>query len=140
MRQRYNFTYEANSTTCSSYQFQCTSGDCVNAHYKCDGDRDCDDGSDEVDCPCDGNRFRCATSGRCIRSHQRCNDRQDCEDGSDEFGCDENVLRRLTEVVSDGESSVLAMVSAMEIESSTKYDLFDASEMAFQVRLAIATK
>ena len=46
----------------------------------------------------------------------------------------------MTEVVSDGESSILAMVSAMEIESSTKYDLFDASQMAFQVRTAILTK
>ena len=46
----------------------------------------------------------------------------------------------MTEVVNDGESSVLAMVSAMEIESSTKYDLFDANEKAFQVRLAMATK
>jgi len=131
-RQRFNFTNDANMTTCSSYQFQCNSGDCVNANYKCDGDQDCDDGSDEVDCGDCGNRFRCATSGRCIRSYQRCNDRQDCEDGSDEFGCDENVLHRMTEVVSDGESSILAMVSAMGIESSTKYDLFDASEMAFQ--------
>ena len=58
---------DANSTNCSSYQFQCTSGDCVSSNYKCDGDRDCNDGSDELGCPCSRNQFRCATSGRCLR-------------------------------------------------------------------------
>ena len=62
-----NFTNDANSTDCGSYQFQCASGDCVNANYKCDGDRDCNDGSDELGCPCDNNEFRCASDGRCLR-------------------------------------------------------------------------
>ena len=37
---------------CSSKELACASGDeCFPAVYKCDGDKDCDDGSDEHNCP-----------------------------------------------------------------------------------------
>ena len=121
-----------NSTSCGSYEFQCENGGCVNANYKCDGDRDCNDGSDEVDCPCDESNFRCTTSGICLSGWKKCNDRRDCEDGSDELGCDENVLRRLTEGVGEGENFFLEAVSEAGIESKTKYELFDSIQIAFE--------
>ena len=38
-------------STCSTSQFQCkTSKHCIRAIYRCDDDRDCIDGSDEVGC------------------------------------------------------------------------------------------
>ena len=74
-----------------------------------------------------------------LRSYQRCNDRRDCDDGSDEIGCSENVLRRLTQIVEEGESGLLAAVSDAGIGSSTKYELFEAVQMVFQVMLAILT-
>ena len=35
---------------CASDQFECNSGECVAARYKCDGRMDCPDGSDERGC------------------------------------------------------------------------------------------
>ena len=75
-----------------------------------------------------------------FRDYYKCNDRRDCEDGSDELGCDENFLRRKTQIVGDGEDFFLAAVSDAGIESNTKYELFEAIQTAFQVRLSIATQ
>lgn len=58
--------------SCENYQckngtFQCASGHCIAAHFRCDGDRDCRDMSDEANCPprfpggryCPESRFQC---------------------------------------------------------------------------------
>ncbi|XP_075854645.1 low-density lipoprotein receptor-related protein 8 isoform X6 [Microcebus murinus] len=70
-------------------QFACRSGECVHLGWRCDGDRDCKDKSDEADCPlgtCRGDEFQCG-DGTCVLSIKRCNQEQDCPDGSDEAGC-----------------------------------------------------
>ncbi|XP_001112940.1 low-density lipoprotein receptor-related protein 8 isoform X2 [Macaca mulatta] len=70
-------------------QFACRSGECVHLGWRCDGDRDCKDKSDEADCPlgtCHGNEFQCG-DGTCVLAIKRCNQEQDCPDGSDEAGC-----------------------------------------------------
>ena len=35
---------------CESWEFQCDSGECIEARLKCDGNRDCPDATDEFDC------------------------------------------------------------------------------------------
>ncbi|XP_054092229.1 low-density lipoprotein receptor-related protein 8 isoform X14 [Callithrix jacchus] len=70
-------------------QFACRSGECVHLGWRCDGDRDCKDKSDEADCPlgtCRGDEFQCG-DGTCVLAIKHCNHEQDCPDGSDEAGC-----------------------------------------------------
>ena len=35
---------------CDSYEFSCDNGECVPNNYRCDGDNDCGDNSDEDGC------------------------------------------------------------------------------------------
>lgn len=62
--------------------FVCASGDVVDAGWVCDGEPDCDDGSDEVDCA----DFVCGDGG-VVPAAWRCDGEGDCDDGSDEVGC-----------------------------------------------------
>ena len=78
---------------CNEDEFQCTTGrrNCISSRYKCDGRRDCMDGSDEtpsacsLECP--EGMWRCA-SGQCIGPDdgpdRKCDGWADCKDGSDE--------------------------------------------------------
>lgn len=40
-----------NGSSCRSDGFQCRNGDCIKKVYQCDREHDCDDKSDEIDCP-----------------------------------------------------------------------------------------
>ncbi|XP_063419022.1 very low-density lipoprotein receptor-like [Mytilus trossulus] len=76
--------------TCSSDQFKCYSGQCILMKWKCDGQRDCNDGTDESDCnasTCNAEQFNC-TNGKCIDIDWRCDGDYDCSDYSDEERCE----------------------------------------------------
>ena len=36
--------------SCTGYQWQCYNDKCIPSSYRCDGDNDCGDNSDETDC------------------------------------------------------------------------------------------
>ncbi|XP_056009495.1 basement membrane-specific heparan sulfate proteoglycan core protein-like isoform X3 [Ostrea edulis] len=75
---------------CLPDQFQCASGECIDAIFKCDSQDDCFDGSDEKNCPvtvCREDEFRCSDNRQCIPLAFRCNLQRDCVDGSDEERC-----------------------------------------------------
>ncbi|XP_062822809.1 basement membrane-specific heparan sulfate proteoglycan core protein isoform X3 [Anolis carolinensis] len=75
---------------CRKDEAVCHNKQCIPREYVCDGERDCRDGSDELNCgtptPCEPNEFKCR-NGHCALKLWRCDGDFDCMDGSDELDC-----------------------------------------------------
>ena len=77
--------------TCKEDQFKCNSGHCIAKKLVCDGQKDCRDVSDEMNCPtrypggrfCPPQLFQCNNSV-CLRKDFLCDGDDDCGDNSDE--------------------------------------------------------
>ncbi|KAM6977638.1 MAM and LDL-receptor class A domain-containing protein 1 [Aplochiton taeniatus] len=85
--------------TCGPEQFQCVhSFQCVHETWRCDGEMDCADQSDEEQCPglvpgtlppqdrCRPDQYQCSDH-RCVPSLLRCDGAHDCPHGEDEYSC-----------------------------------------------------
>jgi len=73
--------------SCSGYS--CWSGECIPGSWVCDGNEECEDGTDEMGCPQDNcGEYKCH-SGECLYSEFVCDGTDDCKDGTDELGCPE---------------------------------------------------
>uniref|UniRef100_A0A672MYF6 Low-density lipoprotein receptor-related protein 8-like n=1 Tax=Sinocyclocheilus grahami TaxID=75366 RepID=A0A672MYF6_SINGR len=70
--------------------FACKNGQCLPARWRCDGEPECPDGSDEADSTCSRQtcppeKFDCGGStSKCVSLSWRCDGEQDCENGADE--------------------------------------------------------
>ncbi|XP_068174430.1 low-density lipoprotein receptor-related protein 3 [Antennarius striatus] len=86
-------------SSCQSDEFLCGNGKCLPRSWKCNGQDECGDGTDERSCsppPTEAQSGLCplgsiscteAQSTRCLPAALRCNGAHDCADGTDEFGC-----------------------------------------------------
>jgi hypothetical protein len=68
--------------------FTCRNGNTIGKYLRCDGARDCVDGSDEDGCAL----FTCKNGSNVVAT-KRCNQVPDCPDSSDEDGCPTFVCR-----------------------------------------------
>ncbi|CAA9997508.1 unnamed protein product, partial [Nesidiocoris tenuis] len=87
---------------CHSHELQCRNGHCVDKTLVCNGEDDCEDGTDELHCKkeqvtsagnqsnhrCSPNEFSCQSNNACLPSSSRCDGKADCPLGEDEKGCD----------------------------------------------------
>ncbi|XP_014875306.1 SCO-spondin [Poecilia latipinna] len=75
------------SSVCRSYELRCASGgQCVPQAWRCDGETDCVDGSDELQCaaPCGPGQMLCLSGDQCVDYQQLCDGTPHCRDASDE--------------------------------------------------------
>ena len=87
---------------CPSHEFACNDavGNCIPQRWVCDGQRDCLDGTDEMqfeNCTkviCGPMFFKCNSTGRCIPRNWVCDSDIDC--GADDHSDEEDNCSKLT--------------------------------------------
>ncbi|KAM6902150.1 vitellogenin receptor-like [Xenentodon cancila] len=85
--------YRGQILGCPKGQWQCDDGSCITDAWRCDGQGDCLDGSDEMDCAetsgsdCPAGQFPCVDSVGCVDASARCDGQIQCPTGSDEENC-----------------------------------------------------
>uniref|UniRef100_A0A8U8CAY6 Sortilin-related receptor n=1 Tax=Geospiza parvula TaxID=87175 RepID=A0A8U8CAY6_GEOPR len=83
---------------CSRFEFECQQlHKCIPNWKRCDGVRDCQDGTDERNCPTPSSLscpsgFRCEDGEACILLPERCDGYLDCSDSSDERNCTDDTI------------------------------------------------
>ncbi|KAK0098602.1 hypothetical protein PV326_006350 [Microctonus aethiopoides] len=84
-----NSTCPRIANTCAANQFACKIGACISELWRCDGENDCGDNSDEENCKrstCNPASFEC-DNDKCIPRYWLCDLDRDCRDGRDEMNC-----------------------------------------------------
>ncbi len=75
---------------CDDGEWACHDGPCIDARWLCDGEADCDDGTDELECHggwrCDEGELLC-DGAWCVPESWACDGEADCDDGTDEEDC-----------------------------------------------------
>ncbi|KAI5606502.1 SCO-spondin, partial [Silurus asotus] len=71
---------------CNQHEFGCKNGQCVPLAWRCDGETDCQDGSDEQQCArvCGPDQVLCQSGDQCVQHVHLCDGTPHCRDASDE--------------------------------------------------------
>ena len=90
------FVLGCSDVSCMDTQFTCDSYKCIPEDYRCDGEEDCNDGTDEGGCPrnCEADQFYCYEDEKCIERNLVCNGQKDCSNGDDESKCPTQLTSR----------------------------------------------
>ncbi|XP_077998598.1 basement membrane-specific heparan sulfate proteoglycan core protein-like isoform X2 [Glandiceps talaboti] len=83
-------TESAAIISCNPGEFACEDQkQCIDESQQCDTFADCNDRSDEKDCPvtCGFEEFACDDKRQCVSIYQYCDGTEDCDDRSDEVKC-----------------------------------------------------
>ncbi|KAJ8320481.1 hypothetical protein KUTeg_002068 [Tegillarca granosa] len=102
---------------CEPNEFRCNNGLCAMKIWRCDGDRDCTDGSDEFNCRenhyfknlthklsvkkethVSHDEYQCVSGDQCVPASYQCDNENDCQDRSDEIGCCECQIIELRNI------------------------------------------
>ncbi|XP_037071386.1 low-density lipoprotein receptor-related protein 6-like [Pollicipes pollicipes] len=75
---------ELSCSACTTAQFACHNGQCIDRQLACDGRPQCDDGSDEPVC-CQPNQYFCDRSQQCVSLKQLCDGVSHCAHSEDEL-------------------------------------------------------
>ncbi|XP_067838428.1 low-density lipoprotein receptor-related protein 1-like [Heptranchias perlo] len=104
------------NATCQASDFICHDGQCVPNKWQCDGNADCEDGSDEAPevCHkriCHVNQISCGSGSlQCIPVYWKCDGEKDCDTGSDEENCDTFTCSPLEFTCSSGRCISMAFI------------------------------
>ena len=85
------------SSECQPIEFRCKNKGCILLEYVCDGEDDCGDNSDELNCHsfCNSStQFSCESGRKCLDTIYKCNGVWDCSDGTDEENCFQNTYNK----------------------------------------------
>ena len=76
-------------------------GDCIPNKYMCDGIKDCDDGSDELECSCSHDEFQCShrvEGGRTLINLHQCISMELMNDGERDCLSEKDERDRLVSI------------------------------------------